>query len=1013
MIQEGKWYLIAHAVGNDIKGEINIAFGSFNLLFSASYNFAGASISAIDHSIPVTVTFDIRIQNFGSYKQVDIKFVSTSPDYNTITPTIEIISGSDWILQAIQEAVTTNVVCSLSEVKTDSGGSFDFSDLFEFNEANQAIRAKHPFYADSWIGFYGEVGPEGSTPVAQSLLDLSDIDPTLAVAVTGMPLIKLSNGKWGPGSVSIDLSNYFNKGESDERYSFKSHSHDYVPTATFNSHTGDSVKHTTQEDKDKIIAAYNDKHTHNNKANLDTINQDLSKSSSVEFADLVSAGSVAFYGGTGGGSTPASSLLNLSDIDSSLATAAVGSPLVKLANGKWGPGSVSIDLTNYFTKEESDARFAFKSHSHDYVAPSAFNAHTGDTTKHITSAERVAWNAKESALGNPDVDGKILASTAGGVRSWVNRYVLPIAAAAMLGGVMIGANVNVDAQGRISVAAPYSHPATHPASMIDESATRRFLTDAERANWNDSYDKRHTHGNKANLDSINQNLSQTSNVKFNDVIADGSVGFYGGVGSGSTPVASLLDLSDIDASISTAATGTPLVKLSNGKWGAGSVSIDLSNYYNKSDADARYAFKSHSHDYVTTSVFNGHNHNGTYALIAGSTSQAFSVSSLTATNIIINRDTTGLRFNRSVVSAFCGINYATANSLKWFVGLRENLSSNNYIIFNESTISDALTISYASNAATFISSVAATSFIEGSVSLADKYLQKYSATHNHLPYWNGSSFVNSNIINTTNGVQIPSGAYRGTWSYSYPSGMTLSAEGANISIESGWNSRIILNTGASGYENGLVYIPYGKLGIGYTDRLEKFAVNGSGYFSGYFKVETTPSTDTPVTQFINTGNSPYSFNWGTLTLAPNLGSNTHLINLIGVAANSKNAVYMGFTYVGSGSNSNKMTFGFHSSDHLFTITPLGEADLAGRFKTTSYIESASYLKGQSLQLAGSITGATTVVASSYIQAAYYKLGTWEIKENASGELEFIQSGVLKFKGTSAGLISQGEVGFYS
>ena len=421
-------------------------------------------------------------------------------------------------------------------------------------------------------------------------------------------MVKLSSGKWGPGSVSIDLSNYFTKGDADERFAFKSHSHDYVPIATFNSHTGDSVKHTTQEEKDKIVAAYNDKHTHTNKANLDTINQALSKSSNVEFNDVLAAGSIAFYGGVGSGSTPAQSLLDLSDIDSTLSTAVVGSPLVKLSNGKWGPGSVSIDLSNYFSKSESDSRFAFKSHSHDYVAPTAFNSHTADMVKHITAAERAAWNAKESALNNPDADGKILASSASGVRSWVNRYILPVAAAAMLGGVMIGSNVNVDAQGRISVAAPYSHPASHPASMITEDSTRRFLTDTERLNWNDAYDKRHTHGNKSNLDSINQNLSQTSNVKFNDVIADGSLAFYGGVGSGSTPVASLLDLSDIDASISAAATGTPLVKLANGKWGAGSVSIDLSNYYNKSDSDARYAFKSHSHDYVTTSIFNGHTH---------------------------------------------------------------------------------------------------------------------------------------------------------------------------------------------------------------------------------------------------------------------------------------------------------------------------------------------------------------------------------------------------------------------
>ena len=390
--------------------------------------------------------------------------------------------------------------------------------------------------------------------------------------------------------------------------------------------------------------------------------------------NLVAVGYVGFYGGVSGGSTPASSLLDLNDIDVTTASAVVGSPLVKLGNGKWGPGSVSIDLTNYFTKAESDARYAFKAHSHDYVTPTAFNAHTADSVKHITSAERSAWNGKESALGNPDTNGKILASTTSGVRSWVSRYVLPVATAAVLGGVMIGANISVNAQGVISVAAPYSHPATHPASMITESTTRRFITDTERVNWNDSYDKRHTHGNKANLDTINQNLSQTSNVKFNDIIADGSIAFYGGVGSGSTPVASLLDLSDIDASISTAATGTPLVKLSNGKWGAGSISIDLSNYYNKSDSDARYAFKSHSHDYVTTSVFNGHTHTFASLTSKPTTLSGYGITDAIKVTTSVN-DILSVNGNTSFISTYLAANTPSSTCLSGFQILIDNNSN--------------------------------------------------------------------------------------------------------------------------------------------------------------------------------------------------------------------------------------------------------------------------------------------------------------------------------------------------
>jgi microcystin-dependent protein len=66
----------------------------------------------------------------------------------------------------------------------------------------------------------------------------------------------------------------------------------------------------------------------------------------------------------------------------------------------------------------------------------------------------------EPVLGNPDVDAKVLASTAAGVRSWVTNggYSLPTASASVLGGVKIGSNVSIDGSGVISVAAPYSLP---------------------------------------------------------------------------------------------------------------------------------------------------------------------------------------------------------------------------------------------------------------------------------------------------------------------------------------------------------------------------------------------------------------------------------------------------------------------------------------------------------------------------------------------------------------------------
>ena len=47
-------------------------------------------------------------------------------------------------------------------------------------------------------------------------------------------------------------------------------------------------------------------------------------------------------------------------------------------------------------------------------------------------------------------------------------------------------NVSVLGSGNIAVegGTPYTHPATHPATMITEDVTHRFVTDTEKSTWN-------------------------------------------------------------------------------------------------------------------------------------------------------------------------------------------------------------------------------------------------------------------------------------------------------------------------------------------------------------------------------------------------------------------------------------------------------------------------------------------------------------------------------------------------
>lgn len=70
-------------------------------------------------------------------------------------------------------------------------------------------------------------------------------------------------------------------------------------------------------------------------------------------------------------------------------------------------------------------------------------------------------------------------------------YTLPPATASVLGGVKIGANITVLADGTISVADPYVHPASHPPSIITQDLNNRFVTDAQISLWNGKLDASH------------------------------------------------------------------------------------------------------------------------------------------------------------------------------------------------------------------------------------------------------------------------------------------------------------------------------------------------------------------------------------------------------------------------------------------------------------------------------------------------------------------------------------------
>lgn len=148
-----------------------------------------------------------------------------------------------------------------------------------------------------------------------------------------------------------------------------------------NSHT-----HSNKAILDTITA--DSVHTHSNKSYLDSINQNLSKTSDVNFNSVrASANIIAYSTGQSVNNFPIASA-------SALGCIKVGKNLTITSDGTLNAeagGGVSSwnDLTD---KPTTLAGYGIT----DGVTSSTFNSHTGNTTVHITATERTNWNDANS-----------------------------------------------------------------------------------------------------------------------------------------------------------------------------------------------------------------------------------------------------------------------------------------------------------------------------------------------------------------------------------------------------------------------------------------------------------------------------------------------------------------------------------------------------------------------------------------------------------------------------------------
>ena len=139
-----------------------------------------------------------------------------------------------------------------------------------------------------------------------------------------------------------DLSNYYTKGETSGKTEISNALGGKVNTATYTGHTADTSLHFSG----------------NEKRNLDALATNIESISGITSNDIAN----------------------------------------------WN-AAAGVDMTKYYQKTETSGSTELSTAFSNKADSSALTTHTSDTTIHITSAERTAWNAKADMSDIPSVNG--------------------------------------------------------------------------------------------------------------------------------------------------------------------------------------------------------------------------------------------------------------------------------------------------------------------------------------------------------------------------------------------------------------------------------------------------------------------------------------------------------------------------------------------------------------------------------------------------------------------------------
>jgi hypothetical protein len=236
--------------------------------------------------------------------------------------------------------------------------------------------------------------------------------------------------------------------------------------------------------------------------------------------------------------------------------------------------------------------------------------------------------------------------------------------------------------------------------------------------------------------------------------------------------------------------------------------------------------------------------------------------------VTINTNTRGLALNRDAVTNYNGIGYQTAGVQKWFVGMRENLSSNNYIIYSE-VGTDILTLNQSTGAATF-------SFIGSGYGITSKATSNYNGILTDTSTNTGGGYFAAAKNGTRYSIFGTTGAWVGD----------TSTDTAIVSEAASSNIRFYTNGSAT---ESMRITSAGAVGINCTSPSATLHLNGC------FKQQSSNFGIAQFTQTFTAG-TPTCFSYGSY----NQGMNDNIAGLLVITINEptscisvNNAVWTG------------------------------------------------------------------------------------------------------------------------